>query len=191
MTGISAFCRTVAGRVARHRKLAWFCLLASMLGACFALWGREGSGARPSKSAKPIACAISFQRYSNSPSGQKWAILLVTNRDFGTLYFEGPFLVEPPLPPADDSDETHWQKPQSLPPESSAEIAVEIPPSFRTWHARCTVVRVTWRDRARSAFPLWYPSSLIPIRRTYAFQPLVTDWVPQNLLTAPRPQPLP
>ena len=162
----------------RHRKLAWFCLFASTVALCLALWGRDDVEPRPSGLRSPIACSVLFQGYSNSLSGQKWAVLIVTNRDFGDLLFANPITVEFAAHPGDGQD-THWKIPDFIPPRSCGRITVEIPPEPGNWRARCVVARWTWRDSVRNARVLnWCPDALLP-RGTYQLQGLVTDWVPQ------------
>jgi hypothetical protein len=160
----------------RHRKLAWFCLFASIVAACLALWGRDDIEPRTIRLPSPIACSVSFQGYSNSLSGQKWAVLVVTNRDFGDLAFVGPYSVELSSHPSDGRD-VHWQLAPRLAPRCSARIAVEIPPEPGTWRARFCLERWTWRDSARNILHRC-PDCLRP-RRTYKVQYFATDWVPQ------------
>ncbi len=167
----------------RHRRLAWFSLFATIIAICLVVCGRENLDSKPRSLhlPKPIAFSVSFQGYSNSLSGQRWAILVVTNRDFGNLYFSGTCLVEP----LDhrllhtDEDETRWQLPLFVAPRTSARIAVEIPPAFRTWRARCTMIRYTWRDYVHNALVGWRLDGLIPVRPTCEYGSLVTDWVSQ------------
>ena len=160
----------------RYRKLAWFCVLASIVAVCIALWGRDDIRPRTIRESSPIVCSVTFQGYSNSLSGQKWAVLAVTNRDFGDLAFIGPYEVELSGHPSDTRD-VHWQLAPRFAPGSSARIAVEIPPESGTWRAKFCLERWTWRDSARNALD-WCPEGLLP-RRTYRVQYLVTDWVPQ------------
>ena len=162
----------------RHRKLVWFCFFAAVVAVCLALWGRDGLDPRTVRLPSPIACSVSFQGYSNSASGQRWAILAVTNRDFGDLSFVNPMSVEFAAHPG-DVQETHWETPRFIPPRSCGRIAVEIPPAPGVWRMRCHISRWTWRDSVRNARGLnWCPDALLP-RRTYQLQGLVTDWVPQ------------
>src|SRR5688572_3010051 len=81
------------GLFKRHRKLGWFCLFAVIAAIGITFWSQDGEP-RPPQIPKPIAYSVSFQGYSNSPSGQRWAILTVTNRDFGNLCFANPMSVE-------------------------------------------------------------------------------------------------
>jgi hypothetical protein len=164
------------GLFKRHRKLVRFCLIAAMVAFCITLWNREDGEPRPPQSPKPIAFSVSFLGYSNSPSGQSWAILTVTNRDFGNLGFSGPFGVELATHP-EDEHATRWKTPGFIRPRSCGRIAVEIPPAPGDWRARCTIMRWTWRDAVWNAFPGWWPDNLIPVRRTQTMDSLVTDWV--------------
>jgi hypothetical protein len=162
----------------RHRKLAWFCLCAASVAVCLALWGRDDSKPRPVRPYRPIACSVSFKGYSNSPSGHKWAVLVVTNRDFGELSFSHPcslFLSNHPS----DVLETHWQLAPSFAPHTSRRIAVEIPPESGTWRARFFLIRTTWRDSVRDFRPLSRcPDWLLP-HPTYSVGDVVTEWVTQ------------
>lgn len=158
-----------------HRKLGWFCLLAVIAAIGVTLWSREEGEPRPPTIPKPIAFSVSFQGYSNSPSGQRWAILTVTNRDFGNLGFSGPFGVELSAR-LKDEQATRWMTPGFIPPHSCGRIAVEIPPAPGAWRARCRIIRSTWRDKVRNACPGWFPELLLP-RPTHTMDDLVTDWV--------------
>jgi len=159
----------------RHRWLGWFCVLAVIAAIGITLWSREDGEPRPPQIPKPIAFSVSFQGYSNSPSGQRWAILTVTNRDFGNLCFANPMAVEFAAHPG-DGQETHWKTPDFIPPRSCGRIAVEIPPTAGAWRMRCIISRYTWRDNVRDALPGWWPDFLLP-RRTQIMDGLVTDWV--------------
>jgi len=160
----------------RHRKLAWLCLLVALVSIGLTLWSYNSEPRAPLVSA-PIAAAIFFQSYSNSPSGQRWAILTVTNSDFGTLYFAaGSFLVELSNQPSSYLD-ADWQRPRSLPPHSTATVAVPIPADLGPWRASCMIVRDTWRNRVPNVFPRWWPDWLNPSRRTRTADGLVSDWV--------------
>ena len=159
----------------RHRWLGWFCVLAVIAAIGITLWSREDGEPRPPQIPKPIAFSVSFQGYSNSPSGQRWAILTVTNRDFGNLCFANPMAVEFAAHPG-DGQETHWKTPDFIPPRSCGRIAVEIPPAPGAWRMRCIISRYTWRDNVRDALPGWWPDFLLP-RRTQIMDGLVTDWV--------------
>src|SRR6478736_4140312 len=62
---------------------------------------------------RPLA-SVCFLAYSNSPSGEKWALLTVTNRDTCDLVFCGPYTVEFAPPRTNDGkldDNTRWQVP--------------------------------------------------------------------------------
>jgi hypothetical protein len=168
------------GLFKRHRKLGWFCLLAAMAAICITLWSRDDGETRPPQIPKPIAFSVSFLGYSNCPSGQRWAILTVTNRDFGNLYFANPMSLEFAARPEDEQEthyaETHWKTSGVIPPGSCGRIAVEIPPVPGDWRMRCIISRYTWRDDVRDALPRWWPDFLLP-RRTQIMDGLVTDWV--------------
>lgn len=170
--------RALGGLIVRRRKLVWFCLFASIVAVCLGLWVRDNIEPGPGGLRSPIACAVTFQGYSNSLSGQKWAVLIVTNRDFGDLLFMNPITVEFAAHPGDGQD-THWKIPEFIPPRSCARIAVEIPPEPGNWRVRCIVARWTWRDSLRHARVLnRFPDALLP-RGTYQLDGLVTGWVPQ------------
>ena len=161
----------------RHHKLAWLCLLVALVAFGLTLWSYDDGTPRAPLEPSPIAATISFQSYSNSPSGQRWALLTVTNSDVGTLSFAaGSFLVELSNQPASYLD-ADWQRPRSLPARSTATVAVQIPAALGPWRASCLVVRETWRDRFPDIFPRWWPSSLNPARRTATMGDLVSDWV--------------
>ena len=164
----------------RRRWLVWICLLALMATIGITLSNREGGRPRRAQSPqprKPIAYCASFQGYSNSPSGQRWAILTVTNRDFGELGFANPMTVQFSDDPMDDQD-VHWKGPDGIPPGSFGRIAVEIPPGRGAWRARCIIWRWTWRDSAYNAFSSRnWPAHLIPVRRTHTMDEFVTEWV--------------
>ncbi len=169
--------------VVRHRKLLWFSVLAS----CAAVWllslGRDWGEPHARKAPSAPAFSVAFQGYSNSASGQRWAILAVTNRDFGNLYFSGPFAEElstdPPSGPTNERPEMHWQHPRVISPGSSGRVAVEAPATRGEWRARCVMVRWTWRDDLRYYAPRWYPESLIPVRSSHSYHTLVSEWMPQ------------
>ena len=161
----------------RHRKLAWLCLLAALASIGITLWSYDDGNPRAPHLPAPITAAISFQGYSNSPGGQRWALLTVTNSDFGTLYIAaGSSLVELSNRPASSLD-ADWQYPTSMPPHSTATVAAAIPPALGPWRVRCMVVRVTWKDTVRNNFPGWWPENLRPVRRTRTMGGLVSDWV--------------
>ncbi len=162
----------------RHRRLVWFCLFASIAAVCLGLWGRDDREPRTVRPPSPIAASVLFQGYSNGLGGQKWAVLVVTNRDFGKMWFMNPCSVEFSSHPSDARD-VHWQLPPPFAPGSSARIAVEIPPETGSWRASFFLQRWTWRDHVRDArFLSWCPNVLLP-RRTFQMQRFVTDWVPQ------------
>jgi len=161
----------------RHRWLGWFCVLAVIAAIGITLWSREDGEPRPPQIPKPIAFSVSFQGYSNSPSGQRWAILTVTNRDFGDLRFAEPMIVEFAAHPG-DAAEPHWKHPDFIAPRSSGSVAVEIPPAPGAWRMRCHISRSTWRDPLYNALSSrGWPDRLIPVRRTHTMDSLVTDWV--------------
>ncbi len=161
----------------RRRKLGWFCLLAAMAAIGITLWSREDGEPRPPQIPKPIAFSVSFQGYSNSPSGQRCAILTVTNRDFGDLYLvPGSATVEFAAHPG-GGQETYWKHPGFIPRRSCGRIAVEIPPAPGAWRMRCIISRYTWRDTARDILSSRrVPDFLLP-RRTHTMDSLVTEWI--------------
>lgn len=160
----------------RHRRLVWFGLSASIVAVWLTFWGRDDMGRQP-KPHIPIACSISFQAYSNSPSGQSWAILLVSNNDIGKLCFAGPCLLVLSNRPSGDV-ETHWQLAPPIASRTCTQIAVEIPPESGTWRVGVTVLRDTWRDHVRELRSLGWPDQLLP-RPTFGIRCIYTDWVPQ------------
>ncbi len=167
---------TTVGSFKRHRKLGWFCLFAAMAAIGITLWSSEDGDPRTPQKPKPIAFSVSFQGYTNSPSGQRWAILTITNRDFGNLYLANPMIVEFAGQPGDER-ETHWKTPAFIPPRSCGQIAVEIPPAPGAWRMHCIISRYTWKDMVRNALSSRrLPDFLLP-RRTQTMDSLVTDWV--------------
>ena len=161
----------------RHRKLSWFCRLALIAAVGITLWSCEDGEPRPPQISKPIAFSASFQGYSNSPSGQRWAILTITNRDFGNLYLANPMSVEFAAHPG-HGQETHWKTPDFIPPHCCGRIAVEIPPAPGDWRMRCIISRYTWRDPVYNALSSRrWPVYLIPVRRTQTMDSLVTEWI--------------
>ena len=159
-----------------HRKLAWFCLLAVVAASGLTLWSREDDAPRPAQISKPIAFSVSFQGYSNSPSGQRWAILTVTNQDFGNLSLADPMTVELSGHPRDEQG-AHWYASGFIPPHSSGRMVVEVPLAPGTWRARCIILRWTWRDTVHNAFPPWVPDCLIPVQPIKTMDSLVTEWI--------------
>jgi hypothetical protein len=171
------------GLFRRHRRLGWFCVFAAIAAIGISLWGREDGEPRPPRIPKPpipIAFSVSFQGYSNSPTGQRWAILTVTNRDFGDLYLVAPNTVELSEHPRDAQD-THWKWPDSIPPHSRGTVLVEVPRAPGFWRARCIISRWTWRDSVYNALSSrGWPAGLIPVRRTQTMDGLVTEWIPNQ-----------
>ena len=161
----------------RHRWLGWFCVLAVIAAIGITIWSCEDGKPHPAQSPKPIAFSVSFQGYSNSPSGQRWAILTVTNRDFGNLCLGNPLTVEWSDHPKDAQD-THGKLPDFIPPHSCGRMVVEVPLAPGSWRARCMISRSTWRDPIYNALSSrGWPAHLIPVRRTQTMDSLVTDWV--------------
>jgi len=164
----------------RNRKLVWFCVLAVVAAIGVSLWGREDCEPRPPRIPKPripIAFSVSFQGYSNSPSGQRWAILTVTNRDFGDLYLANPMTVELSEHPRDEQD-ARWKAPDFISPRSCGRMVVEVPLAPGSWRARCIISRWTWRDSVYNAFSSrGCPAGLIPVRSTHTMDMLVTEWI--------------
>ena len=168
--------------VVRHRKLFWFSVLASFAAVCILSFGREWGHPHiykaPWAPSDPVF-SVAFLGYSNDASGQKWALLAVTNRDFGNLYFCGPYLEElstdPPGGPTNHRPEMHWQHPGGIAPGSFCTVAVETPAAVGKWRVRCVLIRRTWQDDLHNC--RWCPESLIPVRRSYATGGLVSDWM--------------
>jgi hypothetical protein len=162
----------------RHPKLAWFCFFASIGAVWLSLRGRDDIEPPRPKPYIPIACSVSFQAYSNSPSGRTWAVLLVTNLDSGDLSFVGPYGLSLSNRPSCHV-EARWQLAPTFAPGTGTRIAVEIPPGSGTWRAGFFLIRTTWRDYVRNLRVLdWCPDRLLP-RSTYQVDPVETDWVPR------------
>jgi hypothetical protein len=117
MVLLANFRTTLAEATKRYRKLLWLCLLAAIAAICINLLSSEDGEPRPAQIPNPIAFSVSFQGYSNSPSGPRWAILTVTNRDFGNLCFAGPCTVELSGHTL-DAPGTHWKTPNFIPPRT-------------------------------------------------------------------------
>jgi hypothetical protein len=168
------------GLFRRHRKLVWFCLLAAMVAIGISLWSREDGEPRPPRNPKPwipLAFSVSFQGYSNSPSGQRWAILTVTNRDFGDLYFADMMTVDLSNQPRAAQD-ARWKHPDFIPRRSCGRIVVEVPLAPGSWRAQCMISRWTWRDSVYSALSSrGWPTRLIPVRRTSVMGGIATEWI--------------
>jgi len=163
--------------VKRHRKLAWLSLLGALASIALTLWSYNDGAPRAPQEPTPIAATISFQSYSNGPSGQRWALLTVTNSDFGTLYIAaGSCLVELSNQPSSYLD-PDWQYPTSIPPRSTATVAIAMPSVEGSWRVRCLVVRGTWRDRVTDILPRWWPTFLDPGSVTHAQGSLDSGWV--------------
>jgi hypothetical protein len=175
--------------VVRHRKLIWFSAIASWVAVCIALWGQAASKSHPMRPLAHFAVSVAFQGYSNSVSGQKWALLAITNRDRGDLCFFPPNLVQlgvgvlsgpESLGVLSNWHETQWQYPPAIPRGSFCRIAVEVPPGHGSWRARCLLMRFTWSDKLLSRVPRWWPGGLIPLRGDPSLGALLTDWTPQR-----------
>jgi hypothetical protein len=121
--------------------------------------------------------SLSFQGYSNSVSGQKWAILTFTNRDTCEQVFSGPYTVEFRRIECDSNE--HWKIPDSVPRGSSCTVAIEIPNTSETWRASWSVTRREWRDVLEEHLPN-YLRRFVFWKSFYGeFYNVQTDWIPK------------
>ena len=92
--------------------------------------------------------SLLLQSYSNSPSGQRWAILTVTNGENNNFSIIGPRSIELSGPPGDL--DTHWRAPASsfhdlLPAwQSNSQLVLELGELHVLWSdLRGEIERVT------------------------------------------------
>ncbi len=140
----------------RHRKLMRFILLAAVAGACIHVWDRESSAPVSPKPRRSPAASISFQGYSNTSNGEKWALLLITNQDSCDLTLFGPFTLEFENYQQGDEkldDQARWNFPNTLAFRAVCRASISIPPDPRRWKAQCVVQRNGWQSRLRDKLP--------------------------------------
>jgi hypothetical protein len=173
----------------RHGKLIWFCIVAAGFAVLIELWGREASKPLRRMPLEHFAVSVGFQGYSNSVSGERWGLLMITNSDRGDLNFSGPYMVQRgagELAPGEalevvaDWREAQWKCPAVLPVGSSCAVAVEVPPGTESWRTQCLLARTTWTDRLLTRLPRWWPSGFVPLRSQVRLGRLITEWTPQG-----------
>ena len=118
--------------------------------------------------------SLLLQSYSNSPSGQRWAILTVTNGENNNFSIIGPRSIELSGPPGDL--DTHWRVPASsfhdlLPAarSRSSQLVLELGELHVLWSdlrgeiERVTLSQTGWPDRLIPRAPHYIPYSLFPL----------------------------
>ena len=122
--------------------------------------------------------SVSFQSYSNSPSGEKWALLTVTNGDTCELIFLGPFSLEfKPFRTNDVlCDQAHWEAPALVAPGSVCTLALKLPPDPRPWRASCFLRRHPLQDKLEERLPDRL-GSVIPGTHGWQMDCFWTDWI--------------
>jgi len=98
--------------------------------------------------------SVSFQNYSNSPTGKRFAFLSITNRDScdvrfdssGWLQFTGTS-TEADAPSAIDYS--------VLKHGASRVLVIEVPPHQGNWRVVWAVTRLAARERIRTRLPDW------------------------------------
>jgi hypothetical protein len=127
------------------------------------------------------AASMHFESYSNASNGDKWALLMVTNRDTCDLLFTGPYTIEfTPSHTNDDalSDQARWQVPSLVAPGSAGVVAVKIPPEQRRWRASCFLVRHPLQDKLKAGLP-GRISWAVRDSRGWQMDSFNTDWISQ------------
>ena len=151
----------------------WFLALAFVAAAVILMW--DWSNAEPSPKARP-AFSVWFQGYSNSPSGEKWAVLIITNRDVCTLVFQVParvsFLGHPDL----ESRRALFAN-NPLPRKADCRVAIPLSPSG-AWKFVCPVTRYPRREEVAERLPDWL-GRLVAGTRKPAISYIDTGWVNQ------------
>ncbi len=149
----------------------WFVALALAAAAVILMW--NWSQAEPSPKAS-AAFSVSFQGYSNSPSGEKWAVLMITNRDVCTLVFQLParvsFLGHPDL----ESRRAFFSH-NPLPGKADCRVSIPLS-SSGAWKFVCRVTRYTRREEFAGRLPDWL-GRLVAGTRGPASSYVDTGWV--------------
>jgi hypothetical protein len=127
---------------------------------------------------RPLA-SVCFHSYSNSPTGEKWALLTVSNRDTCELIFVGPYTLEfTPFRTNDDvpGDQARWQVPALVAHGSACMLALKLPPDQRRWKAGCFLVRYPLQDKVKERLPDRI-SWVIPGTHGWQMDRFTTDWI--------------
>jgi hypothetical protein len=158
----------------RRRKLIWFGIPISIVGIAIALTFCMTE--QPVSSSKKSLLAVSFLSYSNSPSGQTYVILGMTNLDSCDLILCGMFATDFSDKP-DALDETRWcSLPTSaLHPGAYFQGVAQVPARKGKWRLRWNVQRWRLRDRAMLLLGNWTPWDT-----TAEIDSVVTDWMPDE-----------
>ena len=107
-------------------------------------------------SARRPAGSVWFNSYSNSPSGERWALLTVTNRDTCDLVFVGPYSIEFNPSHTNDAeldDRAQWQVPASIAPGFACLVAIKATHDERPWRARFFLRRFPMQDKLKERLP--------------------------------------
>ena len=158
---------------ARHCKLLWS--LPVLLLVCLLVrdWDKR-SGAGPSKLP---AFSFSFQGYSNSPSGQRWAVLTVTNEDVCDLHFFGPTWLVFSDRLVDSFSAPLIMANNPLPGRTSCRAAIGLPHRQGSWRFQCALMRCTWRDKLSEHLPESLDDLLPGLRGAYVMGWFDTGWL--------------
>ncbi len=162
----------------RHRKLIWIVALAFVVAVCIHLWGRDMPEARPKKSPNMPLFSVLFQGYSNSLSGEKWAILVITNRDVCTLDLLVPVRVRFLEHPEQEARQILFDG-TPLPRRSSCRVAIQIPAASGAWKFYCRITRDTWQEELRGRLPDWLDHCIPGSSTAPAMAYVDTGWIPQ------------
>ncbi len=149
----------------------WFVALAGVAAAVILIW--DLYHAEPSPKARP-AFSVSFQGYSNSPSGEKWAILMITNRDVCTIIFQLPSRVSFSGHPDLESRRAIFAD-NPLPRKADCRVAIPLS-SSGAWRFVCRVTRYTRREELAGRLPDWL-GRLVAGTRAPSSSYVDTGWV--------------
>ncbi len=138
----------------RDRKLICVIGIGLLAAVCIQLWDRDRPEPPKKKTPKVPQLSFLFQGYSNSPSGEKWGILMITNRDVCSLYLDVPVRVRFSDHPDLQTREVIWGK-NPIPRQSSCQLAIYIPPESGRWSFECQVIRYEWKEGLRDLLPNW------------------------------------
>ncbi len=161
----------------RHRKVISICSVGFVAAIAIYLWSRDDAEPPSKKGPKMPLFSVSFQGYSNSLGGEKWGVLLITNRDVHTLSLDAPvrvrFLDHPDL----EARQLRWGV-NPLPRGASSWVAVQIPPASGAWSFQCCVLRCTWQEEVAERLPGWL-ARWVPGPGVSARADVNTGWIPQ------------